>query len=754
MWLAIGGLVLALGLAALGGTALSSWSGRWGGNSRSPAARARGQLAKAIEGMNEGVALFDRDDRLVLCNDRFRQMFVDAEPPVAVGARFEDMLRVIAGKGLIAGIDDREEEWLRERVAQHRDPQGQIKQFLTDGRCLLVSEYRTDAGGIISIQTDITEFERREAVRRINEEKTLSIIEAVIDGVVTFDADGAIETFNPAAERIFDYTAADVLGGDMTTLMENADAEEHKALIAQYLDTGDAGVFGAMREIEGRRRDGSAFPLEIAVNEMRGTWTLHDRRRARRHVFIATMRDISRRRELAQQLQQSQKMEAIGTLAGGIAHDFNNILSIILGYTSLVLDDHEGGRHSDDAELKDNLTTVIQAGRRARDLIEQILTFSRHAEQAKRPLVLQPIVQEVMKLMRSTLPSTIEIRQDLASEPATVLADPSQLHQVLMNVCTNGAHAMEEAGGVLEIVLDRTAVDDTANAAGELSPGSYVRLKVRDTGSGMDQATMERIFEPFFTTKGVGRGTGLGLSVAHGIVTNYGGAIRVDSALGQGTRFELLLPYYAGEVGEVEGEAAPSAPVGKGRILFVDDEAALVRMAEKVLTRLGYSVVGETGSRAALEVFRENPTGFDLIVTDQTMPGMTGDALLGEIRKAAHRHPGAAVHRLQPQAEPGAGTGNRARRLSHEAGTGPRARPGCGARAPIAAGLDRARRPGGPRGPVVGAGLWAYGPARRWGVAKWLRHRFLVPAFAGSNPAAPAISLWSPDYSSGVIRRR
>ena len=653
MWLAIGGLVLALGLAALGGTALSSWSGRWGGNSRSPAARARGQLAKAIEGMNEGVALFDRDDRLVLCNDRFRQMFVDAEAPVAVGARFEDMLRVIAGKGLIAGIDDREEEWLRERVAQHRDPQGQIKQFLTDGRCLLVSEYRTDAGGIISIQTDITEFERREAVRRINEEKTLSIIEAVIDSVVTFDADGAIETFNPAAERIFDYTAADVLGGDMTTLMENADAEEHKALIAQYLDTGDAGVFGAMREIEGRRRDGSAFPLEIAVNEMRGTWTLHDRRRARRHVFIATMRDISRRRELAQQLQQSQKMEAIGTLAGGIAHDFNNIFSIILGYTSLVLDDHEGGRHSDDAELKDNLTTVIQAGRRARDLIEQILTFSRHAEQAKRPLVLQPIVQEVMKLMRSTLPSTIEIRQDLASEPATVLADPSQLHQVLMNVCTNGAHAMEEAGGVLEIVLDRTAVDDTANAAGELSPGSYVRLMVRDTGSGMDQATMERIFEPFFTTKGVGRGTGLGLSVAHGIVTNYGGAIRADSALGQGTRFELLLPYYAAEVGEVEGEAAPSAPVGKGRILFVDDEAALVRMAEKVLTRLGYSVVGETGSRAALEVFRENPTGFDLIVTDQTMPGMTGDALLGEIRKLRTDIPVLLCtgfnHRLSPE---------------------------------------------------------------------------------------------------------
>ena len=347
-------------------------------------------------------------------------------------------------------------------------------------------------------------------------------------------------------------------------------------------------------------------------------------------------------------------MEAIGTLAGGIAHDFNNILSIILGYTSLVLDDHEGGRHSDDAELKDNLTTVIQAGRRARDLIEQILTFSRHAEQAKRPLVLQPIVQEVMKLMRSTLPSTIEIRQDLASEPATVLADPSQLHQVLMNVCTNGAHAMEEAGGVLEIVLDRTAVDDTANAAGELSPGSYVRLMVRDTGSGMDQATMERIFEPFFTTKGVGRGTGLGLSVAHGIVTNYGGAIRVDSELGQGTRFELLLPYYAGEVGEVEGEAAPSVPVGKGRILFVDDEAALVRMAEKVLTRLGYSVVGETGSRAALEVFRENPTGFDLIVTDQTMPGMTGDALLGEIRKLRTEasHPGEAVSSSHSSAKP------------------------------------------------------------------------------------------------------
>ena len=267
--------------------------------------------------------------------------------------------------------------------------------------------------------------------------------------------------------------------------------------------------------------------------------------------------------------------------------------------------------------MRESLDMVIQAGRRARDLIEQILTFSQHNEQAKPALHLEPIVTEVLKLMRSTLPSTIDIRQQMESPPPPVMADPSQVHQVLMNLCTNAAHAIGESGGELEVALDQTVIDAAAAAdIGGLAPGRYVRVTVRDNGGGMDKDTVARIFEPFFTSKGIGRGTGLGLAVVHGIVTNHDGAIRVDSTPGKGAAFEVLLPCHEGEVApavEIEQEVTSAQ---RGRVLFIDDEVALVRMAEKVLTRLGYSVVGQTQSPAALALFRRDSDAFDLIVTD------------------------------------------------------------------------------------------------------------------------------------------
>ena len=596
----------------------------------------RDRFVEAIESMHDGVALFGADDRLVLCNQSFRDMFDKAGVDATPGASFEEMIGAAAAEGLIADIAGREAEWVRERLDHHRKPEAQFKQYLADGRCLQITEYRTREGGRISIQTDITELERREAARRVGEEKTASIISTVIDGTITFGAEGGIETFNRAAETFFDYDADDVIGRDFSMLLSEPFAAEYKEAIARYLETDEPGALGEIREIMGRRRDGAEFPLEIAVNELEGTWTLYERRRAQRRVFIATLHGISQRKALAQQLQQSQKIEAIGTLAGGIAHDFNNILSIILGYASLARDDLAApppGKRPDEGEIRESLEMVIQAGRRARDLVEQILTFSRHTDQARRPLVLQPIVKEVLKLMRSTLPSTIEIRQRLESRPAKVMADPSQMHQVLMNLCTNAAHAMDESGGVMEISLDRTEIGRASSIDGGLEPGAYARLTVRDNGTGMDEATKERIFEPFFTTKEVGRGTGLGLSVVHGIITDHGGATSVESTAGKGTVFEALLPSYEGDVVHLATAAAAAEATGKGRILFVDDEVALVRMAEKALTKLGYAVVGETRSLSALDLFRQDPDAFDLIVTDQTMPGLTGDALIGEVRK-------------------------------------------------------------------------------------------------------------------------
>ena len=634
-----GALVLILSLLAIGGvvfrparraadappTAISDTPGD-----------TRDRFVEAIESMHDGVALFGADDRLVLCNQSFRDMFDKAGVDATRGASFEEMIGAAAAAGLIADIAGREADWVRERMDHHRKTESQLKQYLADGRCLQITEYRTREGGSISIQTDITELERREAARRVGEEKAASIISTVIDGIITFDAEGGIETFNRAAETFFGYDADDVIGRDFSMLLYEPFAAEYKEAVVRFLETDEPGALGEIREIIGRRRDGAEFPLEIAVNELKGTWTLYERRRAQRRVFIATLRDISQRKALAQQLQQSQKIEAIGTLAGGIAHDFNNILSIILGYASLARDDLAApppGKRPDEGEIRESLEMVIQAGRRARDLVEQILTFSRHTDQARRSLVLQPIVKEVLKLMRSTLPSTIEIRQRLESQPAKVMADPSQMHQVLMNLCTNAAHAMDESGGVMEILLDRTEIGRATSIDGGLEPGAYARLTVRDNGTGMDEATKERIFEPFFTTKEVGRGTGLGLSVVHGIITDHGGAISVESAAGKGTVFEALLPSYEGDVTHLSTADTAADATGKGRILFVDDEVALVRMAEKALTKLGYAVVGETRSLSALDLFRQDPDAFDLIVTDQTMPGLTGDALVGEVRK-------------------------------------------------------------------------------------------------------------------------
>ena len=265
-------------------------------------------------------------------------------------------------------------------------------------------------------------------------------------------------------------------------------------------------------------------------------------------------------------LAAKRKMEAIGTLAGGIAHDFNNILSIILGYTSLVLEEirglDDGFRHArfgqsesrdaasasaSIAEVRENLDTVMQAGRRARDLVEQILTPNRHTEHEKNPIDLRPVVKEVMKLMRSTLPATIEIDQQIDSSAMVVLADPSQIHQVLMNLCTNAGHAMDEDGGKLNVSLQLAELGSRALAKfGDLAPGHYAHLRIADNGYGMDEATRERIFEPFFTTKELGEGTGLGQSVVHGIVSDHAGAISVDSKLGEGATFEIIVPVYSG----------------------------------------------------------------------------------------------------------------------------------------------------------------------------------------------------------------
>ena len=326
------------------------------------------------------------------------------------------------------------------------------------------------------------------------------------------------------------------------------------------------------------------------------------------------------------QLRQAQKMEAIGTLAGGIAHDFNNILSAMGGYTELAKMDI-----GNDAAVLEHLDAVSKAGTRAAALVRQILSFSRRQEQERRPLQLRAVVDEALKLLRATIPASVEFDVMLAETPS-VLGDGTQVHQTVMNLCTNAWHAMRDAPGKLMVRLEPFAVDaDFADAHPSLRVGPYVRLAISDTGHGMDQETLSRIFEPFFTTKAPGSGTGLGLSVVHGIMQSHDGAITVYSQPGEGTTFHLYLPAHGADRSET-GDVHTEIPRGQGQqVLFLDDETVLAQMGKKMLERLGYEVTTVTDAAAAVELFSARPDAFDALVTDLTMPGMLGTEVAGRV---------------------------------------------------------------------------------------------------------------------------
>jgi len=346
--------------------------------------------------------------------------------------------------------------------------------------------------------------------------------------------------------------------------------------------------------------------------------------------------DITYRKEaeeerdrLEVQLRQAQKLEALGTLAGGIAHDFNNILAAIIGYTEMMLLDvtETNPMHAD-------LQQVLKAAGRARDLVKQILVFSRMKDlHEKVPTDVAAIVCDGVRFMRGTLPSTIKIREDIACDQGMILADPGQIHQALINLCTNAAHAMEEDGGVLTVALREVKFDqEMAALHPELQAATYMRLTVKDTGHGMDSDTLERIFDPYFTTKKVGKGSGLGLAVVHGIVRRHQGAVTVYSEVGRGTTFHMYLPKLETKVQrEDAGTPALAVQKGKRRVLFVDDETVLAAIGQRMLGQLGYEALVKTSSVEALETFRLQPDQFDLVITDYTMPNMTGAGLATEV---------------------------------------------------------------------------------------------------------------------------
>lgn len=478
---------------------------------------------------------------------------------------------------------------------------------------------RVDAHGLERSIRYAVERKRSEADLRLSEEKFRSLTESALDGVVTIDVHGNVVYCNQAALGIFGYTREEVIGVPVARFLPELARQENLGELNRESSDADK-LTGKTIETTGTRKDNKHIPVEMSLS----SWETREGR-----FLTAFMRDVTKRKALEQRVRQVQKMEAIGTLAGGIAHDFNNILGSIMGYTEMAMEDVAAGSFT-----KNYLENVVIACERAKDLVGQILTFSRIEEQEKKPVQVDLVVKETLKLLRASIPASINIIQNMDVENCYVLGDTNQIHQLVLNLCTNASHAMASKGkGWLYVNLREVeVVDSNMSKFPGLKQGRYIQLEVADTGHGIEKSIMSRIFDPFFTTKGVGEGTGMGLAVVHGIVKNLGGEITVESQIDKGTTFRIYLPAVESKK-EAPKESPTVAVRGNEKILFVDDEKSLVEIATTKLRELGYSVTGKTSSKDALEEFKLNHKNYDLIITDYSMPAMTGIELAQEVYK-------------------------------------------------------------------------------------------------------------------------
>ncbi|MEQ8188053.1 MAG: response regulator [Candidatus Eremiobacterota bacterium] len=472
---------------------------------------------------------------------------------------------------------------------------------------------------IIMIKRAIEKIESEEALKE-SENRYKTLFDNASDAIFIHEQEGTFLDVNQVACERLGYTKEELLK------MKPLD-----------IDTSEYGLYVKNRtsqlllknqmsfESAHRCKDGTIIPVEIKsrIIEYRG-----------KNVILSAARDITERKESEQerenlynQLFQIQKMDALGLLAGGIAHDFNNILSGIIGYSELALCELEYN-----SPVRLSIQKVLKSSNRAKELARQILTFSRHDIEEKKSMKPVSVVREAIAFIRATLPSTIQIKESIKSKKY-IKGDPGQIYQVILNLCTNAGHAMKNMGGTLEISLsDTELLSEDIHPYSELKPGKYIELSVKDTGHGMGKAVLDRIFEPFFTTKERGEGTGMGLSVVHGIVKNHGGFITVYSEPEKGTVFNIFFPS-VDDTETVKEETFDTVLSGKGHILIVDDEKDIAALTEQMLAKLGYTVTAKTSAQEALDTFKSSPHNFDLIITDYTMPELTGLSLSSEILK-------------------------------------------------------------------------------------------------------------------------
>ena len=473
-----------------------------------------------------------------------------------------------------------------------------------------------------TITRDITRRKQAENEIRQARDYLENLFKTSPDAIIITDGEGYIRRVNEAVYNLYGYHPEELIGQHASVLTppDEKALQTSVELMEELFEKGNVRGFPAERV----HKDGRRIQVESSVMLVKnpdGTVS----------GAFSSSRDTTDRKRLEEQLRQSQKMEAIGTLAGGIAHDFNNILGIILGYAELSYNLAAGN-----SALERNLAQILKAAERARDLVRQILAFSRKGESDVKPLHMHLIIRECLKLLRASLPSTIDISMDIDEADDIVVADPTEIHQIIMNLCTNAAHAMDQTGGHLEIRLNALDIDaHSVLPYSGLEPGPHVLLSVRDTGPGIPADIIGRVFEPFFTTKGAGRGTGMGLSVAHGIVKRLKGDIRACSEPGRGAVFHVVLPRVREPLPQSRAEAQ-APPRGHEPVLLVDDEQVLLDVGTQMLEALGYRVTAVRSPLEAWELFKKNPAAFDLVITDQTMPGLTGYELgqkLLELRK-------------------------------------------------------------------------------------------------------------------------
>lgn len=494
-----------------------------------------------------------------------------------------------------------------------RTRNGSPRRFTVSVECVKIGGRRCN----VSALRDITEQEIAESALKDSEERFRLLVENSNELIQQLTPAGAIEYASPNHAAVAGVDSDELIGRNV---LDHVHPKDAAAVTKQLRQKSSSGSYRC------RFKDGPWQWLESTTR----TYQLPS---GETHVVVVS-RDVTartmaeqRRRELENQLRHAQKLDALGTLAGGIAHDFNNLLTAITAYTELAgMDVNQPDR------VREHLAEVRVASRRAKDLVGQILAFSRRQPQVRKPVQLRPIIEEAMKLLRSTLPASIDVSVDFDDAAPVVLADSSQIHQVIVNLCTNSAHAMRDRPGKLRLALTAVSVDEVlAQSQPDLHAGAYVRLRVADTGHGMSPKTLARAMEPFFTTKPRGKGTGLGLAVVHGIVRDHEGAVIIESTPDDGTRVDLFFPKHTTSTAATDDTVAQS-PRGNGeRILFVDDEPPICRMARQTLGRLGYVVATFDDPERAFDHFEANSDSFDLVITDLSMPGITGTDLVSRV---------------------------------------------------------------------------------------------------------------------------